>query len=406
MSETWLLDPRDPLVFGNGTVAAPFVPRDARLPAPGTVAGMVRAAHVIDPAAVTPEDAHALLDIHVRGPWLVHFPDGGSPAAWVPAPADGSAGPSTFQRAKLLRVASGEGVTWPPGQVPPCLVDTPEKANGQKLLPIAKKAPFWPLDQAVNWALGKQVIPGQVRAPSAAAHEARALIKEARVHVTIDNTTGSAEPSALFGTSGTRFARDMMLAVEVSAPPGVRAPSSTVLMGGEARVSFRRIEPAAAFPSFDAFRTEYDEASKRPDLLGLRLQILTPACLHDEAGDAPLAGPAWIPPVPAPGLTLAAACVPGFDAISGWNLQAARGRGAPRSVRRLVPAGSVFWYTWDGPAGRRDALLALCERLWGASIDPRATPSAVEKRQHRNAPACDGYGLVLPGLWYESDLEG
>ena len=38
----WLLDPRDPLVLGNGVDTPAFGTRDAVLPLPGTLAGMVR----------------------------------------------------------------------------------------------------------------------------------------------------------------------------------------------------------------------------------------------------------------------------------------------------------------------------------------------------------------------------
>ncbi len=65
---------------------------------------------------------------------------------------------------------------------------------------------------------------------------------------------------------------------------------------------------------------------------------------------------------------------------SGWNSQLS----APRPLRALAPAGSVYFYRWPGGAsttGRAD----LMRRLWLAAPDAEG--------------AAAGFGRVLPGVW-------
>ena len=83
--KTWVIIPRDPLVFGTGVPPTAFAARAGALPPPNTVAGMVRARFVANGSHVHPARAAELLDrISVRGPWLrghqvklLHPDDGG-----------------------------------------------------------------------------------------------------------------------------------------------------------------------------------------------------------------------------------------------------------------------------------------------------------------------------------------
>jgi CRISPR type III-B/RAMP module-associated protein Cmr3 len=405
--KTWVIDPRDPLVFGTGAPPTSFVARAGALPSPNTVAGMVRARFVASGSYVSPARAAELLErISIRGPWLRGPVASGAKEHWIPAPHDGVRACDAFVPAKVDEPTHGEGVLWPDSNPDDLwLVHLPERGpDGSKVAPIAANTPLWPLGAAVRWALGEAVTPAQVAPLQHGADPASIVAREHRVHVAIDNRTGTAQPGALFSSPGMRFERDFEIAIDVTAhDESDAAPPGAVVLGGESRLSFRRVDVGATFPAFEAYEPQYANALARTPR-GLRVQLLTPACLqHDvEPGT-----PAWRPAPPVAGLELVAACIPGQSAISGWDLQAADGRGAPRAVRRLVPVGSVYYYVFPELGGEAlsRALLAACRQLWGCPITPDRPRTPGEEEQHLALPARDGFGLALPGFWFKGDIE-
>lgn len=405
--KTWVIDPRDPLVFGTGVPPTAFVARTEALPPPSTVAGMVRARFVAGNSYVSPARAAELLErISVRGPWLRGPAASGTEELWVPAPHDGVRAGAAFVPATVEKPTLDEGVLWPASAPDDLqLVHLEERGtNGAKVAAIAASTPLWPLGAVVRWALGEDVTPAQIAPRQHGADPAGILGREHRVHVAIDNRTGTAQPGALYSSPGTRFERDFEIAIDVTVhgEPDA-APPGAVVLGGESRLSFRRIDPSATFPTFDVYEPQYTNALARSPR-GLRIQLLTPACLQHDAAPGT---PAWRPPPPVDGLELVAACIPTHSAISGWDLQAADGRGAPRAVRRLVPAGSVYYYVFpelEGEALSR-ALLAACRQLWGCPITPDRPRTPGDVAQHLAPPARDGFGLVLPGFWFKGGSE-
>jgi len=384
-TETWVIEPRDPLVFGDGIAPVPFVDRKERLPAPGTVSGMVRSAFVADRGRVTPEDAARLLtSISIRGPWMVQRKED-KLAVWVPAPHDGVvSSDGSLLRGRLLAPADGEGVLWPKDvDTTMRLIALDERGkDGKKVRSIVEESPLWPLDQAVGWALGEAVT-GEPASPT--------LTYEHRVHVALNDETGTADAGMLFSSHGVRFGADLALAIEVTVRDATLEAiplPPTVVLGGESRLSFRRSDASAAFPSFAAYAKRFDAALERRPR-GLRLQLLTPACLRGDGTSA------WRPDLDVEGLKLVAACIPGFTAVSGWDLQKA----APREVRRLVPSGSTYFY--DRGELSNTELKALCEKLWCQPIEVSGRTDD-DIAHHRATPAQDGYGLVLPGFWFDA----
>jgi len=368
---------------------------------------MVRARFVASGSHVSPTRAAELLDrISVRGPWLRGPVASGAKERWVPAPQDGMRAGDAFVRATVGMPSDHEGVLWPDG-VPDDLhiVHVPERGpDDAKVKAIADGTPLWPLGAAVRWGLGESVTPAEVAPLQQGAGPARIFGREHRVHVAIDNGTGTAQPGALFTSPGTRFERDFEIAIDVTVhdEPDA-APPGAVVLGGESRLSFCRIDESATFPRFEVYQPQYESALARAPR-GLRIQLLTPACLQH--ADMP-AVPAWRPAPSIDGLELVAACILDHVAISGWDLQAADGRGAPRAVRRLVPAGSVYYYVFPKLEGEalKSALLAACRQLWGAPIAPDRPRTPRDVEQHLAPPARDGFGLVLPGFWFQGDIE-
>lgn len=304
---------------------------------------------------------------------------------WVPAPQDGVwSSDGSLIRGHVIAPAEGEGVLWPQdvGSDMHLIALEERGRDGKKVRSIVEESPLWPLDWAVGWALG-ETLTGKPVSPT--------LTYEHRVHVALDDATGTAEAGMLFASHGVRFDSDLALALDVTvrdaALEKVTLPP-TVVLGGESRLSFRRSDASAAFPTFATYAPRFRAAlGKKPR--GLRLQLLTPACLREDSNSA------WRPKLGVEGLKLIAACIPGFTAVSGWDLQKA----APRVVRRLVPSGSVYFY--DRGALSDEEIIVLCETLWGQSIEA-SERSDDDIAHHRATPAQDGYGRVLPGFWFDA----
>lgn len=450
--ETWYLSPRDPLVIGDGRGPVAFVTRKSHpLPLPGTVAGMVRASFVQDRADVSPQEALELLRIEVSAPWLVQFQDVPPGEAqevathhgFVPADARAGAGESgqdALYRGRVVPVnlESGEGVLWPPGFPDLChLILLPERTEtGDKLGPPRRR--FWPLDALVSWSLGKDPNTPEFRACVAGVEankgpettpddgRDRSVRPEQRIHVGIEDSTQTADPSILFSSAGQRMASRFAIAVEVDVPDGLAGMGpgdrDWVVLGGESRPSRLVRRPGSGFPTFDDYRRQYEAQAPRNPPGGLRLQLLSHAYLPPKSG-APgetACLPSWVhdgrhPALPAGlRLRLVALCIDRALAASGWNLQGgvpdARDQGsrrhsggAPREVRRLVPAGSVYYFQVRDEAGALvtdQRLVDVCKCLWWERIDPEGPGEQGEPARHRAGAGADGYGRVLPGFWW------
>lgn len=389
---SWCLEPRDPLVFGDGSRTPALAPRHRfLLPPQGTLAGMVRTRFAAELADVSKEDARRLLDIHIRGPWLARTRDKEVPELWLPVPADvmavGDGKSESYLPSELLPLNPGEGALWPAGTFEPrMLVRSIERLeNGTKT--SRPRFPFWPFDRMVRWSL----YPGL----DGSTHEIKRHVRpEYRVHTAVEDTTWTAEPEALFSTPGLRYGTGFGIAAEVTDRRGLRVPPGPspdtpphlLVLGAEARTVSCSVLPGSCFPSFEDYRALYSDRMEQllADGLqiGLRLQLLTPGCFGDWQ-------PQW-PEVFAG--KLLAACLERYVPVSGWDLQAK----GPRAVRRLVPAGSLYFlgpFTGASPKDTFDHVLTLCSDWWGRSL---CADEKGEEKTFLAPPSQDGYGLVLP----------
>ena len=357
----WRVWPRDPLVFGDGSRAPALVSRDPSvLPPQGATAGFARACFWPERGGDATTAAQGL---------------------WLPSPADARVGKDAGGVQALTRPARpaalgvGEGTYLgknAPAALLPAALD-PGAITGKPREPANR---LWTLDEHVAWSLGEAIPEAQILAREDRANHLVHL--EARVHVGLDDDTGTATPEALFTTSGMRLASHACVALDITGP-GTPASGWRAGLGGRSRpASIDHTDPL--WPDFTTVRDRYADAlsAMRGPVL-LRVHLTTPGSFGG-----------CVPPLVGPlaRFTLVAACVPEVDTTSGWDLVNRR----PRAVRRLVPAGSVYWLR--PPAGAK--LIDVCGELWGAPL-----AGAMPNDATLAYPECDGYGQVIPGFMME-----
>lgn len=241
----------------------------------------------------------------------------------------------------------------------------------------ASRPAWWTDAEFAAWCRGEAV-----RAPDAAAREARAPSRRTEIRLRIDPRSGTAADGLLFSTELTEAlaadGRAWAVAARVGQPEaaGIGLDGALTYLGGKRRLA--RVEGAGA----GVFDAPADDAGDAP---GMRLYVVTPACFAD----------GWLPNgfsrvdgalrgrlAPSTGeFVLRAAIVGRPVAVGGWDMQRRR----PKPIRRLVPAGSVYFF--QRPDG---APISAAERraLWLAAAPQSSTDVA------------DGLGRVVAAPWY------
>ncbi len=255
----------------------------------------------------------------------------------------------------------------------------------------AAKAPaFWSSDQMYLWLMnpsgkGFAVPPGEATLGSGYLY---APERDERTHVKIDPEIGTAEESLLFMTVGLDLSsRDLSaevaLAVRVEADnrfaKQVEELNTFHPLGGERRLLHWRTDQDHGWSCLLGLRAALSNARQ------VRLVLATPALFGDGWK------PGWLsndlegcPPGANVRLKLVGACVERWKPLSGWSLEADQ-RG-PKAIRRLVPAGSVYFFVVvSGDAA------TLAEKLWLRSVS--------DEDQDRR----DGFGLALWGVWNDTN---
>ncbi len=411
VTQSWQLVPHDPLVFGTGRRPPATLPRMSHpLPLPGTLAGAMRSRFVGGANDLSPAEARRLLnDVQLRGPWLQRDEE-----VWVRAPSHVrahdrgassgvSGGDDESERAiiypELERPGPNEGVLTPEDTPLIGLLTWRQPPGAHKSTALDE---FVSLDVACGLLLEECERLGPAQ---------KLLEFEGRLHVTINAAYQTAEPSALYSSPGVRYDKGVSIGVETTSSRGAPARlEGPCVLGGESRVVAQR--GGAGLPDFANYRERYEKARARcpNDSPGLLLMLATPASFSARGGES---GPGWVPPwllrpkqVPrleGVSFELAAVATTRFVPMSSWSLASRAGNrvlGRQRAVRRLVPAGTVYYLRVEGGA---DAWLRACEHFWWRPID-EGTPGDPEELVA--PPHRDGYGLVIPGLFWPDRAEG
>lgn len=390
--KTYFVRPLDPVIFGTGRPfsSIPGTRLDsAELPPPSTVAGLVRSEAGRDATGkFDTSRIHELLKMQIRGPFLATLGDGNGPKLALPAPADhvrltrqnadGVVVGHRLVRTVPLKVGSGEAVS--DGERAPVGMRRPDLAK-----PARRSPGYWRAEELMRW----------LKEPSDALdvdanHGVVAPKIEWRTHVAVSGSTGTATDGALFTTGGRRFvgkvdgkAQPLALAFQTDA----ELPAGPVVLGGEGRLSM--LEPTEQ----DLFGPPPPEVLQSARAGFVRAYFATPA--HFGTGST------WQPP----GSAHVVAQVHGrAQVISGWAMAPEEGEassypcardrkrygGRPKAIRRLVPAGAVYFLQLTKPTGEEpndpDANERFVRELWGRSV-------------HQGQDAADGFGVVLFGTW-------
>jgi CRISPR-associated protein Cmr3 len=209
-------------------------------------------------------------------------------------------------------------------------------------------------------------------------------VQDARMHVTIAPATGSAEEGMLYRTVGLALEDKFSLTARVEA--GALSDKLTSLKALHPFGGRRRLAKWSAEELAGAWACPTGLADTVGESPYLRLVLATPALF--EQGWRP----GWIGKnlegtLPGTGVevTLIGVCNERWRPISGWDL-VARG---PKAVRRLVPAGSVYFLKLDKPLGA-DAV----QKLWLQSVCDE------------DQDCKDGFGLAIWGVWNPCKQEG
>lgn len=221
--------------------------------------------------------------------------------------------------------------------------------------------------------------------------------KDPRTHVKIDPKLGTAEDTQLFETIGLDFSiKRKVDGIGLAARVENEGEFADLLEKSEKNNSFstiggeRRLARWKAYETQDGWSFPSDLASK---LTGkkVRMVLATPAIFSDGWKPGWLKG--W-PEGKSPDywpkdmkLKLISACTDRWKPISGWSLEKRRQGQRHKPIRRLVPAGSVYFFEIDGDG---DAA-ALAESLWLKSV--------CDEDQDRR----DGFGLALWSIWDYAD---
>jgi len=279
--------------------------------------------------------------------------------------------------------------------------------------------PFWSAEMITNW-LKNPTGENFKEPPKTDKVEAGGEFllfpqRDSRVHIMISPDLGSSEEGMLFLTVGLDFSLKgrsggIQLAARVDAEgifeKDLEKVDSFGTIGGERRLAHWKAETndysqkGWSFPK--EIRLALEDQKKKTDKQKVRLVLATPAVFSQGwlpgwlriEGDSIVGAPPGSPP--GMKLKLVSASLDRWRPISGWSLECRKNgpRPGPKSIRRLVPAGAVYFFEVLSGDGAK-----LAESLWLRSV----SDNEIDELNR-----CDGFGLALWGVWdfYEDEQRG
>jgi CRISPR-associated protein Cmr3 len=396
----WILEPRDPLIVRDGRPFGPDPGARATslpFPFPSTIAGGIRArAGLNDQGAFkyTKNDEaelKRLKQLRVRGPLLVRLTENSgdiTPDNWlVPAPGDALLLPPKKKKAneEVVLIQQLEPLVLPQGAQTD--IDAQELAfvgqpvQDEQSKPLKRAPAYWYWNIFETWLLNPSALAGQEKLLFQLGLPG--LVREQRLHVSIDADKEIAKDGMLFETSGLEFtvpglgekhlseAQRLALAVAVDDDNDYKIHAGLTSFGGERRIVTWRKSSAKLPPCLE------DIVKQIVNQRHCRIILLTPACF--EQGYSPT----WLHIEAAKyGIQadLKAIAVQRPQVVSGWDFAL----NEPKPSRRLAPAGTVMFLSLKGS---EEAMGTWIRDMWMQCIS--------DNPQDRT----DGFGLAVLGTW-------
>lgn len=263
---------------------------------------------------------------------------------------------------------------------------------------------FWSYAKMCEWLLNPNGMgfppPPILKKPSALPDFLNFPEKDERVHVAVGSNTGAAVEGKLFKSIGLDCVIEKELEkirfagkIEVNGDIGntINKIDQFHPLGGERRLGCWKCH------SLNEYFANKTNPWKMPNKIQeaflrepfrIRMVLATPGIFKDGWK------PGWLnadlegkPPGVDMTLKLISACIERWRPISGWSLE--KGMTGPKPIRRMVPAGAVYFFTvQDGNPGD------LAKRLWLRSV-------CDDEQSQR-----DGFGLALWGVWDYANNDG
>jgi CRISPR-associated protein Cmr3 len=371
-----LLSPRDPLIARDGRPFGADSGRRMRSQdwlTPSVVAGSLRTMVGKELGTFDPARLKKLV---VAGPFP--WSDG---RLFLPAAGDlfQTRAGRLLPARPLSGIKAGEGTDLPTSLWPVCL---PASAGTK----FASVPAWWSAERMAEWLITDAPPGCFLRDPC---HFRESATADERTHVEIKPDTFTAKDERLFSTTGLvvdrmfsghePFDSELAVRVEIEGDPDIEKVLARLdllhPLGGERRLVRMRggnnQELARAWACPPRVRKALSAVGKDG---GIRMVLATTAVF------APGWCPYWSSPPSAASvrLKLVGVCNQRWRAVSGWSLEAPTG---PKAIRRLVPAGGVYFFQLE--SGPPDALADA----WLQPVSDDATDRA------------EGFGLALWGTW-------
>lgn len=395
---TWIIEPRDPLIVGDGR---PFGPNPGAratslsFPFPSTLVGALRSRAGSDEHGHFTADPKTVLKYEMRGPLLVELDDVGKiKECYLPAPADALIySDSDSQTIRRVWLAPQEDLNSSISNQPHdlCYIGPKERVKGKA---YSDAPSFWHKSEFCKWLEKPEDAPITDELKKSGV---KALHRDVRMHVSINKDTQTGEDGLLYLTSGLEFVRVEKqeddeyrktfhrLALAVDFKRNIEHfKDGLAPLGGERRLMHWRTDTG----TFDDLLS-----AKRSEIIGqickdkhCRVILLTPA--YFQTGYRP--NLEWeFEGVKA---SLKGVVNPRYQTVSGWDFANNR----PKASTRLAPAGSIYYVEF----AEGTDIAAWCEAVWLQNVsDLIPEEEAKDKKVCPDQWRRDGFGLAVLGLW-------
>jgi len=244
--------------------------------------------------------------------------------------------------------------------------------------------PFWSMEKMTAWLMDGDFPPPPEKKAGRGRHPETGFMdafpKDERTHVWIEPDRGAAKEHMLYSTVSLAFRQEVAMSLRVSGARGIQKIPSLHPVGGERRLMHWQIDEEVSWQCPPALAGALASADR------IRMVLATPGLFGSGWK------PGWLdgnlegtPPGTGVKLRLAGTATDRWRAVSGFGLE--DGALGPKPVRRMVPAGSVYFFEYV--SGDR---ATLAGDGWLAPVSDLAEDGQDQR---------DGFGLALWGVWSE-----